>query len=130
MSSFQKIFAWVCTVSLSTAFQSMSLALAGPQGGDPSCTETHAVKQSCATLSWVKIERGKPLIAERVSESKSASHSMKRIELVARDTFALRNFLSQIAPNGGRKSSSMTSPGAFTNLIPAILLRAARARPF
>lgn len=85
MSSFQKIFAWVCTVSLSTAFQSMSLALAGPQGGDRSCTETH-VEQSCATLSWVKIERGKPFIAERVSESKSASHSMKRIELVARDT--------------------------------------------
>ena len=50
MSSFQKVFAWVCTVSLSTAFQSMSLDLAGPQGGDRSCTETH-VEQSCATLS-------------------------------------------------------------------------------
>jgi hypothetical protein len=86
MSSFQRIFAWVCTVSLSTAFQSMSLALAGPQGGDRFCTETQVVEQSCATLSWVKIERGKPFIAERVSESKSASHSMKRIELVARDT--------------------------------------------
>jgi hypothetical protein len=82
MSSFRKIFAWVCIVSLSAASQSISAA--GPQGKN-SCTETHVVEQSCATLSWVNVERGKPFIAERVSESKSASHSMKRIELVARD---------------------------------------------
>jgi hypothetical protein len=114
MSSFQKIFAWVCTVTLSTAFQSMSLAWAGRQGGDRSCTETHALEQLCATPYWVNFERGKPFIAERVSESKSASHSMKRIELVARDAAGRVRLEHHIleATSGHHDANTVTAPEA------------------
>jgi hypothetical protein len=76
-----------------------------------SCTETHVVEQSCATPSWVNFERGKPFIAERVSESKSASHSMKRIELVARDAAGRIRLEHHIleATSGGHDANTITA---------------------
>ncbi len=86
MQCFRKTFAWLCIVSVSAASLWGGATSASPQKDAP-CPESKVVEQTCANLTWVNADHGKPFIAERVVQSVISSvPSIEQTEVLARDT--------------------------------------------